>query len=180
MVHKVLHMPYLDPDPIASQWAAHTAVRDVMATPVVTVPEWATAAQIASILREAALRGLDCNGFPVVASDGQLVGLVNKGELFLIFPSLEKGNETKEGDEDDEEEEEEEEEEEDAKDAAKDIRSRVLHRPVFTVEPHWTCLAARLLIQRIGIRHLVVAAGGRPVGMLTRKDIAEPPANKTR
>ena len=181
MVHKVLHMPYLDPDPIASQWAAHTAVRDVMATPVVTVPEWATAAQIASILREAALRGLDCNGFPVVASDGQLVGLVNKGELFLIFPSLEKGNETKEGDEDDEEDEdEEEEEEEDAKDAAKDIRSRVLHRPVFTVEPHWTCLAARLLIQRIGIRHLVVAAGGRPVGMLTRKDIAEPPANKTR
>ena len=119
-------------------------VRDVMASPVVTVAPEAALKEVASLLVERRI-----NAVPVVDAGDRLIGIVSEADLL----SLETGPVAAAGG------------------APPHSAGEVMRQSVYTVTGDTDATAAARLMLRHRLKSVPVVAGDRVVGMVTRRDL---------
>ena len=119
-------------------------VRDVMASPVVTVAPEAALKEVASLLVERRI-----NAVPVVDAGDRLIGIVSEADLL----SLETGPVAAAGG------------------APPHSAGEVMRQSVYTVTGDTDATAAARLMLRHRLKSVPVVDGDRVVGMVTRRDL---------
>jgi CBS domain-containing protein len=119
-------------------------VRDVMASPVVTVAPDAALKEVASLLVERRI-----NAVPVVDAGDRLIGIVSEADLL----SLETGQDAAAGG------------------APPHSVGEVMRQSVYTLTGDTDATAAARLMLRHRLKSVPVVDGDRVVGMVTRRDL---------
>ena len=119
-------------------------VRDVMASPVVTVAPGAALKEVASLLVERRI-----NAVPVVDAGDRLIGIVSEADLL----SLETGQVAAAGG------------------APPHSAGEVMRQSVYTLTGDTDATAAARLMLRHRLKSIPVVDGDRVVGMVTRRDL---------
>ena len=119
-------------------------VRDVMASPVVTVAPGAALKEVASLLVERRI-----NAVPVVDAGDRLIGIVSEADLL----SLETGQVAAAGG------------------APPHSAGEVMRQSVYTLTGDTDATAATRLMLRHRLKSIPVVDGDRVVGMVTRRDL---------
>ena len=119
-------------------------VRDVMASPVVTVAPGAALKEVASLLVERRI-----NAVPVVDAGDRLIGIVSEADLL----SLETGQVAAAGG------------------APPHSAGEVMRQSVYTLTGDTDATAAARLMLRHRLKSVPVVDGDRVVGMVTRRDL---------
>ena len=124
--------------------------RDVMSSPVVTVPVDAPLKEVAAILVE---RGI--NAVPVVDGDDRLVGIVSEADLLPLEAAPGPGSRPAQV----------------AGKGTAETAREVMSRSVYTLTEDTDATAAARLMLRHRLKSAPVVANDRVVGMVTRRDL---------
>ena len=134
-----------------------TAVRDCMTTDVLTVPPQAS---FKAVVRTLLGRGVDAA--PVVDGDGRLLGVVSLSDLTCHDEQPGGWTELLLGGR---------ERREQRRKARGRTAADLMRAPAVTVEPGTSVCEALATMTHAGVGRVVVAEGGRVVGVLTRSDV---------
>ena len=146
----VFNMPFLNVEPSVAMWEAR--VDQVMSFYPLTIESSISPPELLQWVEDLQHRRISHNAFPVVGSDGILVGMITSKQLVQAYADYKK----KEGGE-----------------PQLQIQlGQFMDRSPLTVHPHTRLGRAYEVFQKMGLRHLpVVKPDGTVLGILTRKNL---------